>query len=146
MKFTTKTEYGLVCLTYMAHKGRDQLITIKDIVRDEGFSHAYLEKILQKLKAAGIVRSHQGKDGGYALARQPSAITLKEIIEALEGQTFEVYCEPKLREGIVCTHLGMCGMQPIWFKTKEMLDQFYASVTLEDISRCKEPQVHTHVA
>lgn len=145
MKFTTKTEYGLVCLTYMAQKGPDQLIAIKDIVRDEGFSHTYLEKILQKLKAAGIVHSHQGKDGGYALARLPSAITLREIIEALDGQTFEVYCEPKLREAIVCTHFGLCGIQPVWRKTKELLDQFYGSITLEDISR-REPQIQSHVA
>lgn len=144
MKFTTKTEYGLVCLIYMSREdGHPHWITVKDIVKNEKFSATYMEKILQKLKTAGIVQSQQGKDGGYGLARNPSSITLKEIIEALEGQTFKVYCEPDIRKEIICTHFGRCGVMPIWRKTKELLDNYYASLTLENIAKgeFEEPQV-----
>lgn len=133
MKFTTKTEYGLVCLIYMAKNASGQVVPIKDIIRTENFSPTYLEKILQKLKAANIVVSHQGKDGGYALAKHPSQITLKEIIEALEGETFEVYCQPETRKEIVCNHFGLCALGPIWTKTKDLLDRFYGSLTLESM-------------
>ena len=108
--------------------------------------YAKKEKILQKLRAANIVVSHQGKQGGYALARLPSEITLKEIIEALEGgatfdiQTFGIFCDPVIRERIVCTHFSMCGLRPVWRRTKELLDQFYGSVTLEMIAQ-EEHQV-----
>lgn len=134
MKFTTRTEYGLVCLAYMARNHSGRCVTLKDIAGREQFSPAYIEKILQKLKVAGIVSSHQGKDGGYLLAKKPSEITLKQIIEALEGRTFDIYCEPDIRQGIVCNHFGMCGVSPIWYKTKQMLDKFYDSVTLEALS------------
>ena len=146
MKFTTKTEYGLVCLIYMARQPHSEMVTIKEIVKNERFSSTYIEKILQKLRAANIVVSHQGKQGGYALARLPSEITLKEIIEALEGgatfdiQTFGIFCDPVIRERIVCTHFSMCGLRPVWRRTKELLDQFYGSVTLEMIAQ-EEHQV-----
>ena len=135
MKFTTKTEYGLVCLIYMArHMDRD-LITIKELAQEEKFSIPYLEKILQRLRAAGIVTAHHGKQGGYHLARYPSEITLKDIVNALEGQTFEVYCEPDLRKEIVCTHFSLCGIRPVWAKIKSLLDEFFGTVTLETLSK-----------
>src|SRR3989338_5187242 len=135
MKFTTKTEYGVICLIYLSKQTGQEMITVKDIVRDEKLSPAYIEKILQKLKQAGIVISHQGNQGGYALARSPSEITFKQIVEAVEGSTFDVYCEPGLRDSITCNHFGMCGLRPIWEKSKKLLDDFYGSLTLDMLTR-----------
>src|SRR5574341_968637 len=133
MRFTTRTEYGFVCLVYMARNISRDVVTVKEISEKEHFSAAYIEKIMQGLRAANIVVAHHGKEGGYSLARDPSQITLKEIIEALEGKTFEVFCEPQIREHIVCTHYCMCGISPIWEKTKRVLDDFFSSVTLESM-------------
>ena len=144
MRFTTKTEYGLVCLIYMANSAKsdpEDLVTIKDIVRAERFSEPYVAKILNKLRVGKIIASHQGKQGGYALAKPASEITLKQVIEALEGQTFDVFCRPKIRHEIVCTHFNLCGLMPIWNRTKEVLDQFYSSVTLEMMTKNGEPHV-----
>lgn len=135
MRFTTKTEYGLVCLIYMARHTSADLVTIKEIVKKERFSPTYVEKILQKLRSANIVVSHQGNQGGYGLARDPSQITLKEIIEALEGHTFDIFCEPEVREEIVCTHFSLCGLKPIWQKAKEILDYYFHSITLEMLAK-----------
>ena len=135
MRFTTKTEYGLVCLVYMARHPEEHVFTIKDIVKNESFSITYMEKILQKLRAANILKSHPGKHGGYTLARGASEITLKVVIEALEGSTFDVFCEPEVRENIVCTHFSLCGIRPVWAKTKEVLDNFFGSLTLEMIAK-----------
>jgi len=135
MRFTTKTEYGLVCLVYMAKHGSADLVTIKEIVVKERFSLSYIEKILQKLRAANIVTAHAGKQGGYSLARNPSQITVREIVEALEGHTFDVFCEPNIRSHIVCTHFCMCGVRPLWAKTKQILDDFYGSITLDMIAK-----------
>lgn len=135
MRFTTKTEYGLNCLVYMARQTPDEVVTIKDMADREHFSTAYIEKILQKLRSSRIVNSHHGKKGGYVLARRPSEITLKDVVEALEGKTFDVFCEPQVREQIVCTHYCLCGIRPVWAKTKELLDHFFSSVTLEMLAK-----------
>lgn len=145
MRFTTKTEYGLVCLIYMARHMDRETITIKELAQQEKFSVPYLEKILQGLRSAGIVAAQHGKQGGYHLARRPSEITLKNIVEALEGETFEVYCEPDLRKEIVCTHFSLCGIRPLWAKIKVLLDDFFGTVTLETLSK-EESAVKTLVA
>lgn len=132
MRFTTKTEYGLVCLIYLAkHAQAGKLCTIKELSGAEELSVTYTEKILQTLRSAGIVTAHHGNQGGYGLARPASEITVKEIIEALEGSTFDIFCEPDNRKDITCTHFSFCGMKPLWHKSKEVLNQFYQFVTLE---------------
>ena len=135
MKFTTKTEYGLLCMIYLAKHQEADRVTIREIVAKEKYPLAYIEKILQALKKAGLVISHQGNHGGYSLARKSSEITLKQIIDALEGGTFDVFCQPDVREDIVCTHFCLCGVKPVWRKTKQLLDHFYGSVTLEMMTK-----------
>ena len=134
MRFTTKTEYGLVCLIYMARHWKGEMhppITIKELVSAEDFSPAYIEKILQSLRAAKIVNAVHGSHGGYVLARPAAEITVKEVIDALEGATFDIFCEPEVRKDITCTHFSLCGIKPLWGKTKEMLDRMYEGITLE---------------
>ncbi len=134
MKFTSKTEYGLMCMIYMAKSNKDR-VSIAEMTLKEKYPVAYAEKILQALRRAKLVNSRAGKSGGYSLTKAPCQISLKEIIEALEGSTFEAFCDPAAREDLVCNHDGICGMKPIWKRTKELLDRFYGSLTLELMAR-----------
>lgn len=134
MRFTTKTEYGVVCLAHIAAKAWPDSVTVKEIAEHEGFSTTFTEKILQGLRRAGIVTSQQGNKGGWALTRAPAKINLKEIITALEGSTFEVFCAPKRRKQIVCHHFNLCKLKAIWYKTKETLDELYQKITLAMIA------------
>ena len=131
MRFTSKTEYALICLVNMAHHPKFQPVTSKEIVKQERYSLTFTEKILQRLRSANIVLSHQGSQGGYVLSRDPSEINLREIVEAMEGHTFDVFCAPKIRKQIVCTHFPLCSLKPVWEKTKDLLDEYYASISLE---------------
>src|SRR3989338_4254784 len=101
MRYTTKTEYGLICMVYMAKHHEKEWISIKEIAKEENYSVAYIEKILQALRQANLVISQLGNHGGYALARRTAEITLRHIIDALEGHTFDAFCEPQVREEIV---------------------------------------------
>jgi Rrf2 family protein len=118
----------------MAAKAWPESVTVKEIAEHEGFSTTFTEKILQGLRRAGIVVSQQGNKGGWMLTRPPSEISLKEIVEALEGSTFEVFCAPKRRKNIVCTHFSLCKLKPIWYKTRKTLDELYQGITLEAIA------------
>ena len=145
MKYTTKTEYGLVCMLYMAKHPQESIFTIKELAKQENYPMPYIEKILQALRHKKLVVAHHGNQGGYALAKKPSEITLKEIVEALEGGTFDVFCQPETREDIVCTHFCLCGVKPVWRKTKQILDDFYDSVTLQMMTQ-DEIQMRKHLA
>lgn len=134
MRYTTKTEYGVICLAHMAKKEWPGASTVKEIAEHEGFSITFTEKILQALRRAGIVVSQQGNKGGWMLSRPAADITLKEIVEAIEGSTFEAFCDPKRRGTIVCTHFSLCKLKPIWYQTKTTLDDLYGKITLEAIA------------
>ncbi len=135
MRFTKKTEYGLVSMVYMARHTDRGVLTIREIAAQEHYPAPYIEKILQALKKAKLVTAQHGNHGGYALARKPSEITVKEVIDALEGGTFELFCAPVNRADIVCTHFCLCGIKPVWRRTKELLDKFYSSITLEMMTK-----------
>ena len=134
MRFTTKTEYGVICLAHMAKKPWPGASIAKEIAEHEGFSVTFTEKILQGLRRAGIVTSQQGNKGGWTLTRPASEISLKEIVDALEGSTFEAFCDAKRRKSIVCNHFSLCKLKPIWYQTKKTLDELYQTLTLEMIA------------
>ena len=128
-------------MIYMAKNPATQWMTIKEIAEKERYPVAYIEKILQALRQANLVMSHHGSQGGYSLAKPASEITLKQVVDVLEGGTFEVFCEPEVREEIVCTHFCLCGVKPVWRKTKNLLDRFYDSITLEMLAKNEEIEV-----
>jgi Rrf2 family protein len=137
MRYTTKTEYGVICLAHMAKKEWPGATTVKEIAEHEGFSLTFTEKILQGLRRAGIVASQQGNRGGWTLIRPTEKITLKDIVEALEGSTFEAFCNPKRRKSIICNHFSLCKLKPIWYQTQKTLDELYSKITLSMIAEDK---------
>lgn len=139
MRYTTKTEYGLICLVNLAKMGPQAKIAIKELAELEAYPYSYVEKIFQSLRAAGIVHSFQGNQGGYALAKAAHEISLREVIDAIEGATFDIFChcvdaKPEARE-VICNHETTCNLRGIWFATKQILDQLFGSITLEMIAQ-----------
>jgi len=143
MRYTTKTEYALICLSFMVKNSKGQPVTIKQIANVELMPIPYLEKIFQKLRAADIVKSIQGNTGGYVLSRPAGLITMKSVVDAMEGATFSKFCEPANCESfsgnsVICTHNDNCGLKPIWYKTEEILNELYSSISIEQLSQGEE--------
>ena len=63
-----------------------QPVFLKDIASAHSISEKYLSKLVIPLRGAGLVSSFRGAHGGYALAREPRAITVREIVQVLEGK------------------------------------------------------------
>ena len=94
MRLSTKTRYGVRAMFDIAYHGRDQpgvAAQAKDIARREGIPLRYLEQIFQELKRAGLVESKRGPRGGYYLKRDPAAITLGDVVRALQGPIEELF-------------------------------------------------------
>lgn len=85
MKLTTKSEYSLLALIYMARAGKDSYVKVEDICDKYNISKKYLEQLLTILKQAGYVRAKRGAAGGYTLAKDPSLITLAGVIRIMDG-------------------------------------------------------------
>lgn len=85
MKISTKGRYGLRALVDMAANVAEGPISLMLTANSQNISLNYLEQVFGVLRKAGIVMSVKGAGGGYKLARSPEEITVKEILEALEG-------------------------------------------------------------
>ena len=88
MKFSQKSRYGLRALIDLAVNSRTEQVALGSIAQRNGISPQYLEHVFSALRRADIVKSIKGPQGGYFLQREPSAITVAEIVEALEGSYF----------------------------------------------------------
>ena len=85
MKLTLKSEYGLLALIHLARRARDGFVPVSEIAAAQAIPARFLAQILLVLKRARLVRSAKGRAGGYRLARPAAAITLAEVIRALDG-------------------------------------------------------------
>jgi len=98
MRLSTKTRYGVRAIFDIAfHNGGPSpaAAQAKDIARREQIPLRYLEQIFQDLKRAGLVESKRGPRGGYFLKRDPSEITLGDVVRALQGPIEEMFVVDK---------------------------------------------------
>jgi Rrf2 family protein len=134
MKLSTKSRYGLRALFDMAYHAGTLPAQIKDISRRQAISPRYLEQIFQDLKKAGLLKSRRGPQGGYYLAKPPHEITVRDIIEAAEGEMALVECtkESKSRKK-TCEFDNLCVTQIVWTEATRRLNEYFQSVTLKDL-------------
>lgn len=82
---SAKALYGVTALVELAENYRSGPIQIRDLALRGGIPQHYLEQILSVLKRSGVVRSHRGARGGYELMRHPDEVSLRQVLEELEG-------------------------------------------------------------
>jgi len=85
MKLTTRSEYALLALTYLARDTSGHFVTAEHIATAQGIPAKFLEQLLLALKRARYVHSSKGQHGGYSLAKPAKQITLAEIIRLFDG-------------------------------------------------------------
>ncbi|MCD6234905.1 MAG: Rrf2 family transcriptional regulator [Candidatus Neomarinimicrobiota bacterium] len=85
MKLSAKSEYAILALIDLAERESGGLHHIEDIARRKNIPRKFLEQILLILKRAGYVRSKRGAEGGYRIGKNPSEISLAEIIRLMDG-------------------------------------------------------------
>jgi len=111
-------------------------VLLKEIAKAQEISEGYLEQILPPLKSAGLIHSSRGAHGGYALARNPAEITLREIVQSAEGSLTPVHCVDVPE---VCSRSNFCVTRDIWALLRDRILETLESITLQDmVKRQKE--------
>ncbi len=85
MKLTSRSEYALLALIYLARKDSGAPVTVEEIARAQKIPPKFLEQILLDLKRAKFLKSSKGQHGGFALSRRPADICLAEVIRLFDG-------------------------------------------------------------
>lgn len=108
------------------------LLYLKEIAEKEGVSEKYLTQIVIPLKAKGLITSRRGSGGGYRLSRHPSQITVREVVEALEGSILPVDC---LEENTRCKRAPFCVARKVWQRVRGKIIEALEEFTLEDLAK-----------
>ena len=85
MKLTSRSEYALLALVYLARNASNDYVSVETIAQAESIPPKFLEQIVLALKRARYLRSVKGQHGGYCLAKPANKITLAEIIRLFDG-------------------------------------------------------------
>lgn len=129
MKLSTRSRYGLRLMLALARNYGKGNTFLKDIAREEEISEKYLSLIIIPLKGVGLVNSVRGSTGGYTLARAPSQITLKSIVDVFEGDCL-VDCVKNPR---ACPRVNTCATRDIWTLLGGKISEILNSITLEQL-------------
>lgn len=133
MRITTWAEYGLICALHLARRAAEGPVTGRDVAAKERLPGDYVEQILLRLRRAEIVRSQRGARGGYVLARPAEEISVREVIQASELETFELHCATNPVEEARCSAAHSCSIRPVWMMLQERIDDVLQSVRLSDL-------------
>ncbi len=107
--------------------------SLAEIAAAEDMPRAYLEQLAFVLRDAGLVVSTRGAHGGYHLARPPAAITMSEVLRALEGPLAPMICATEDSNHDACARTSSCTVNLLWIRVRDAVAGALDSVTLADL-------------
>ena len=131
-RLSKKVEYGLIAVKHMAAIPQDIPSSAKDISEKYQLPYDLLSKILQKLKKAGILDSVQGINGGYVLSKNPDKLSLAEVINAIEGDTYILDCG-KHEDPESCSIFETCILSSPLKKIQREINRYFNKTKLSEI-------------
>ncbi|MHC5057386.1 MAG: RrF2 family transcriptional regulator [Planctomycetota bacterium] len=132
MKLTRATNYAVRALVEIAKCRTLECADLRTLAREMKAPEAFLGKVLQRLKRAGLVDGTRGAHGGYRLARDAREMTVRDVVEAMEGRTTLSACLSREdRPGTKpCPRARKCGARRLWSRLEDRLNRALESETI----------------
>jgi Rrf2 family cysteine metabolism transcriptional repressor len=129
VRVSSRGQYGVRALAYLAAHYGEGPINVRTVAEAEGLPAKYLEQLLARLRRGGLVRSSRGAHGGIVLAREPQAITVRQVVLQLEGSLAPVECLESANG-----HEEDCVPHEVWRALHEGVLHILDSFTLADLA------------
>ena len=137
MRVSTRLRYGLRLMVFLARHHGAGPVALKDAAGNEDISGKYLSLIAMSLRSAGLIQSTRGAGGGYALAREPEAITVADIAVVLEGECGVVNC---VQNPATCPRFATCPTRRVWCILDRKIGEALASISLASLASASEEE------
>lgn len=125
---TRKTTYAVEAVLEIAQSANTDPSQTRHFTESKGVGHRYLEKVMQKLVRAGVLKGVRGPGGGYILARERRRITVGEIVRAVEATSPKSEREPE-SDSILAERV----INPLWHDVRTVMMRELDAITLEDL-------------
>ena len=129
MTFSKTTEYALRVLALMAGEEK-KLHSSLELHKELKIPKKYLQRLLTELSKSGLIKSIQGRSGGFLLARKADQIRISEIIDAVEGFRKEPSCFFGFEK---CALDNPCAMHEIWTRSQKDLISMFNKTRLSNL-------------
>ncbi len=126
------TDYGVVVMAQLA-QATDAVVTAPDLASGAGLPAPTVAKILKRMSRGGLVTSHRGMNGGYALSRPAAEISVADIIGALEGPVAVTACVDGA-SGDACSVESLCPIRGCWDRVNAAVTRTLKSMSLAEIA------------
>lgn len=135
-----KAKYALKALLYLTRKSDQGLVLISDIATEERIPRKFLEAILVDLKTQGILQSTRGKNGGYALAKNPAQVSVGNIIRMIDGPLAAIPCVSHLyyRKCDECLDEETCEIRLVMKKVRDATAAILDTTYLSDLKKINQ--------
>jgi Rrf2 family protein len=138
MQITRQADYAIRAMLYLAREGKGKRVATGDVADAQRIPPSFLAKIVSQLSIAGLLHTSRGMRGGISLARDPSQITLLDVVEAIDGPIRLNECVTN--EG-VCPFEAECPIKPVWCDAQVELVNRLKSVNLAMLAEGQPAQV-----
>ncbi len=128
---TKKAEYAIIALADLAMLQPGQKTTTKEIVERRKVPLNLIAQLLAAIRQAGWIKSTRGASGGVSLCRDPAQITLREVIELIDGPVIITRC---LLQGMPCNDKTSCPLRDVWQTAQENMLQVLEKTTIKELA------------
>ncbi len=133
MRLSSLADYAVVMMTACARHCGGTRINAGQLAEETGIPLPTVQKLVSRLSSAGLLRSIRGAGGGFKLARPAAAISIAEIVEAIEGPIAMTACVEQGRHD--CALEGNCSVQPHWPIVNQAVRSALADIRLPSLTR-----------
>lgn len=132
-----KAKYALKALLFLTKNADKGLVLISDIAEKERIPRKFLEAILVDLKTQGLLQSTRGKNGGYALVKDPSQISVGNVIRMIDGPLAPIPCVSHLyyRKCDECVDEVTCEIRIVMKKVRDATASILDTTFLTDLEK-----------
>lgn len=141
LRVSKLTDYATVVMTVLA-SADGGVLSAQGLAERAHLEPPTVSKLLKQLGHAGLVESFRGVNGGYRLARAPQAITVAEIVTAIEGPIGMTECSVHSGQ---CGHEAHCGVRVNWRRISHAIEHALDSVTLADMVKPVPPTLRAPI-
>ena len=131
IRLSKRTDYGFMALAHLASQPENTCCCAREIAAAYGIPPALMAKLLQRLARKGLVASQHGVKGGYQMARPAATISLREVIEAIEGPLALTECAAA--DGGDCPQTDFCGVARPLLAVQKRIVALLAATSLSEL-------------
>jgi Rrf2 family protein len=131
LRLSKKADYALIAMKHLALRPDQAASSAREIAEQYDIPIELMAKVLQRLAREGLLASHQGTRGGYHLSRSPSAISVADVIQAVDGPLTVTACSTEEEN---CDQYSKCSVRdPLW-RIKDRILSALSTCSLQEIS------------